>query len=362
MRPLRVARFLGGYLHDRPEVDEEEVPVGSGRDAVAATLYLPRTGRAVPAWIVLHGVTVTGRNHASLRRFSRALAASGAAVLVPDVPSWTSLHVDPDAAARAIRDGAAFLATRPESEDGPVGVVGFSVGATQALIAAAEPDLAASVRTVVGFGGYCDLHSALGTMCTGEFEWRGATHRFDPDPYGRWIVAGRHLASSPHHAGMSALAGSLLSLAQEAGRRGTAAYDSGLDSLKAGLRAELTREEQAVWDVLAHPVGARPDPAAARRLARELADAALRDNPKLDPAPALARLRTRVVLAHGRYDRLIPFTETLKLRESLRHTPSPAATVTRFFAHSTGAPGAGPLHAGLEAIRFLRLLGRAFAR
>lgn len=360
MRPLRVARFVRGYVRPADGVREEEVTVGAAGEEVPAALYLPRGARPRPAWVVLHGVTVTGRQHRSLTRFARAMAAAGNVVIVPEVPCWTALKVEPDAAARAILAGAAYLAGRPEAEAGPVGVVGFSVGATQALIAAARPDVAPLVRGVVGFGGYFDLRSALHTMCTGEFEWRGRVQRLDPDPYGRWIVAGRHLGSAPRYAGMTGLTDALLTLAAEAGERGVMAYDACFDALKAQLRAGLGREERAVWDVLAHPTTLRPDPVAARALAREIADAALHDQPRLDPRPALAALRVRVVLAHGRHDRLIPFTETLRLREALRHTPSPDATITSLFAHSTGS-GVHPLRYGVEALRFLRLLDRALA-
>jgi pimeloyl-ACP methyl ester carboxylesterase len=359
MPPLRVARFLRAYLRDRPDVAVSEHRIRSESRWVDATLYAPGHARSCPPWVALHGVTVTGRRHVSLVRFARALAAAGNAVVVPEIPSWTALRVDPRAAAETIVAAERFLRERAEARPGPVRVVGFSVGATQALIAAAEPEVAPAVDGVVAFGGYCDLKRALCCMCTGEFEWQGEVHHYEPDPYGRWIVAANHLRSVPGFGGMDALADGLRELAVEAGRRGFLPYDESFDYFKANVRRGLTLAEREVWDVLAHPLGVRPDRDAARALAERIADAALADEPRLDPAPALARMRTRVVLAHGRQDRLIPFPETMHLSRALRHTPGPPPTITNLFAHSTGAGGMGPLRRAAEALRFMRLLGRA---
>jgi hypothetical protein len=358
---IRTTRFIRQFL--RPNgaaVLAEEVSLHVRDNTVDATLYLPAGARAVRGWVALHGMTVPGRTHKSLVRFASALAASGAAVLVPDVPEWRTLRISVAAAADTIEGGAHYLAARPEVSAGSVGAVGFSFGATQALIAAADPRLRELVGTVVGFGGYCDLRRAIICMITGEHEWGGRRYALDPDPYGRWIVAANYLTQVPEYAGFQRVGQGLHALAEEAGRRGFLASAPEYDPSKASTRQTLSAEERPIWDFLAPPHGTpTPDVEQGRRLAHQLADAALATEPQLDPRPVLSRIRSRIVLAHGYEDQLIPFTESLRLRSQLPAEADPSVTITRLFAHSVGAAGMHPLFYAREAVRFFRLLHRA---
>src|SRR5690606_30570843 len=127
-------------------VREEEVEIEAGGRPAAALLFHPGGRRPVPGWAVLHGITVPGMRHPALLRFARAIAGSGAAVLVPEIESWKRLRVDPGAADAAVAGAARYLGARPEVREGGVGVVGFSFGATQALVTAASPEIRPLVR------------------------------------------------------------------------------------------------------------------------------------------------------------------------------------------------------------------------
>ncbi|MDB4948441.1 MAG: hypothetical protein JWM27_1090 [Gemmatimonadetes bacterium] len=357
---LRTARFLRSYL--RPsEVRwrEEEVEIPVGGQPRHATLYRPKSNRPAPGWVVLHGLTVPGRHHVGMVRFVRALAASGASVLVPDVPAWRALRIDPPAARETIGDGARYLAALPGTRPGGVGVIGFSFGATQALIAAADPALHGVVRAAVGFGGYADLPRMVRALMTGEHDWNGARERIDPDPYGRWIVAANYLTRVPGFEHMQAVADGALELATEAGIRGTPSWEAAYDPLKAAIRKRLPADQRGAWDVIAGPVGRPPpDPELAERFAREFTTVAMQLDPGLDPTPYLPHMRARVVLSHGLEDRLIPYTESLRLYALLAPVTDVSLTLTRLFAHS-GPQTGGPLHYAREGWRFARLLHRA---
>jgi hypothetical protein len=213
------------------------------------------------------------------------------------------------------------------------------------------------IATAVGFGGYADMHHFARFMMTGEHEWKGTRYQFDPDPYARWIVAGNYLRAVPGMGGMQRVQESALQLALESGRAGLGRPDSMMDPLKAELRGRLAPGEREVWDLLAPPAGRPPpDLPAARDLGARLADAALAADPRLDPLAVLPALRARLVLAHGSTDRLIPYTETLRLAEALPAHLRTHATITRLFEHSIGATGLRPLDYAVEAWRLLRLL------
>jgi hypothetical protein len=357
---LRVARFLRSYL--RPGVvrwREREITIPVGGSPREATLYRPKHDRPAPGWVVLHGLTVPGRHHLAMVRFVRAVAASGAAVLVPDVPAWRELRMDTAAARETIADAACHLAALPGTRPGGVGLIGFSFGATQAVIAAADPALHDIVRVVVGFGGYADLPRMVRALMTGEHDWHGVAETMDPDPYGRWAMVANYLTRVPGFEAMDAVARGALELAVEAGVRGIMSWEPDYDPLKAEIRERLSPTEQAVWDVVAPPAGQPPrDRELAERLARGFADAALRFDPGLDPARHVGGLRARVILSHGHEDRLIPYTESLRLHALLAPVTDCSVTITRLFAHSTHL-GGGPIHYVREGWRFVRLLDRA---
>lgn len=360
---LRTARFLRAYLRDRAgSVHEEETHIDVGGERREATLYLPRHPRPAPGWVVLHGLTVPGRHHRAMTRFVRSLAASGAAVLVPDVPAWRELRLDLDAARDSIIAGARYLAGRPEVRPGGVGAVGFSFGATHALMAAADPEVQRDLRAVVAFGGYCDVRRMVRCTFTGEHDWEGAGHAIDPDPYGRWILAANFLTHVPGMEGMEDVRAAAHALALEAGRRGVMAWDAEYDALKREIRGRLSPAGAQVWDLLAPPTGAVPaDLDAARRLADAMAEAMIQRFPGLDPQALLPAIRGRIILSHGRADRLIPYTETLRLQTQLPRAANPSVTITGLFAHSAHAGWMHPLERARESAQFIRLLNDALS-
>ncbi len=356
-RMIRVGRFLANFVPNRP-IATDEISL----DGTQATLYRGTTRRGAPGWVVLHGITVPGRAHPALIRFARALAASGAPVLVPDIPAWRELWIAPVEAQEIIRTSTRYLAAHPGVQPGGVGLIGFSFGATQALIAAGDPTLQDSIRAVLGFGAYCDVRRTLTCMLTGEHEWAGVHHQLHPDPYGRWIVAANYLTRIAEYSGMRSVAAGLRELAKEAGRMRVFAGDPALNGVNARLRASLDANEQQVWDLLAPLAGEdRVDSAAAAEFAGRLAAAGVGTEPLLDPRPCLPRIRRRVVLAHGREDRLIPYTETLRLRAMLPPETHASATITGLFEHSGGSSALRRAAYARETVRFARLLHRALS-
>jgi hypothetical protein len=356
----RAGGFLRSYLGRGAAVREEETTVLVHGEPHEATLFLPERGGRVPGWVVMHGLTVPGRHHAGMLRFVRALCASGAAVLVPDVPPWRALRLDVNAARAALSAAALQLADHPRVKPGGVGTVGFSFGATQALIAAAEPEVGGALTTVLGFGGYCDPARMIRCLFTGEHEWRGRRMSLIPDPYGRWILTGNFLTMVPEYAHMARVERAAMELALEAGRRGAFAWEGEYDDLKASLREGLDEEERGVWDVVASPAHrlAEGTPEA-HALAERFAEQLPKHHRGLDPRGFLPRLRGHVILSHGRADRLIPYTETLRLRELMPPQVDLYTAVTGLFAHSTGAALRHPLEWAGESTAFVRLLSRA---
>ncbi|MFO7893271.1 MAG: hypothetical protein R6U63_06045 [Longimicrobiales bacterium] len=354
-------RFLRQFLFRRESaVVREETTYRRGGRELPATLYHPG-GSTLPGWVALHGLTHRGRAHESLEAIARALAASGAAVLVPDIPEWRALHVAPETAVETIQAAVLDLDGRPFTAPGRTGVIGFSFGGTHALVAATEPALEGHLAAVTSWGGYADLRRTLRFAFLGDHELDGEAHHLDPDPYGRWIFAGNYLTGIPEHRGDGALAAALLRLAREVGRRKLMAWEPATNPLKEEARSSLDGRQQEFFDLIAPPTDASRTPVERARLdtlADRLAQAALEQDPVLDPAPYLARVPVPVFLAHGRDDRLMPWTELIRLRRALPAARIRHAVVTGLFAHSFRERRLPTPSMVMEAARFVRAIHR----
>lgn len=355
-------RFLHQYLRPRPDaVTVAEVQYTRDATSLPARVYRPAgRRRAWPAWVVLHGLTRTGRQHPGLDRFARAYAAAGNLVYVPEIPEWRDLRVAPAFTAATIRAAVHAVQDRDDVRHGRVGLLAFSFGATQAMIAGADPDLAALLHGIVAWGGYGDLHAATRFGLTGVHELDGVRILREPDPYGAWIIAGNYLTAVPGYEDFADVADALHALAMEAGERGLYAWDPIFDASKLRLREGLPGDRRELFDYIAPPTHRpRRDEPRARELAAQLADAALLIDPGLDPRARLPEVRVPVLLAHGRDDRLIPYTETVRLSRLLPPPWLRGCVITGLFAHSGGTiTGLGPIARARETGRFLALMHR----
>ena len=336
----------------------DQLVINGAPDPLRARRYRPASGnRPLPGWVLLHGATRPGPDHPAIVRFAAALAGAGGDVLVPDIPAWRRLELDPAPAQSALERGVEYLHGDPLVRSGGVIVTGLSFGVPQALRVAARLAGTGRVRGVVGFGSYCELFGAIRFGLTGQFEWRGRTAYLRPDPYGRWVVAANYLHRIPGYETAQDVAQALGRLATLAGDRRIMSWDPGYDGVKDELMSSVPVENRALFRLFAPPADREPDPGPANEIAPLLAETARAVHPHLELPRSMApsgREAPPVRLIHGRQDHLIPFTETLALERRLRNRTDVSATVTDLFAHSGGS-AASPARLR-EAVRFFTAL------
>jgi len=354
----RTLLYAGSWLLGRHDVVTAEVELYRGEASIPATLITPRRlDGAIPAWVVLHGITRPGRTHKQLVRFTHAVASGGCAVLVPEVPEWRELDLAPGLTLPTVRAALGYLEDFGVSaKEGGVGLLGFSFGAPQAIAASGDPSVRARVSGVAGFGGYCDLERTVAFQFTGRHDWAGEKHHLRPDPYGRWIVGANYLTAIPGLEDHEDVARGLRRLAAAAGDRGIPSWAPDLDRDKQEVRAGLPERAHEVFDLFAPHSSRDPDPVAGREMAHALAAAGRSVDPYVEPAPQFPDVPGPVHLLHGRQDHLIPFSEALRLEGALPPGVVVSATVTRLFGHSAQDPLPGPVEGAKEGMRFLRAL------
>jgi dienelactone hydrolase len=269
---------------------------------------------------------------------ARSLSAAGHYAIAPEVATWCELKVDPDESLPAVHAGLAGLAARTDADMSRIGLIGFSVAGRWAFSVAAQEQ--PRLKAGAAMGGYWDIERTLAAMVVGEHDWDGQRYQYDPDPYGRWIMGANLLPLLRGDRFGSELdrtrtAEALQLLVRTAGQNGAMARTPVYDSLNASLREGLPATVRPVWDLLAprsfEQAGDRPT---ARELARLMAAAAVERYPLLASTVGLEQLRLPLVLLHGRADRLIPFTESLRLAEHLPAAALRRVTITRLFGHT----------------------------
>ncbi len=356
-------RFLRQYFRPRTDiVDVTDTTFTRGTETLPATLYR-RTNRTSyrTAWVVLHGITYKGRQHKGLQRFASSMAAAGHLVFIPEIPEWSRFTVAPALAVPTIRAAVHALHQRDDVDRNRIGLFAFSFGGTQSIIAANDASIQSELRGLVSWGGYQSVRHLVEFGFIGEHELDGQRFRMEPDPYGRWIVGANYLTRMSGFEDMDDVASSLLELATEAGKRGVYAGDPMFEPLKDQLAQRFTGEKLRTFDVFAPRGGImQTDRAYARELIDPITDTIIRVDPLMDPTIALRNLSVRTFLAHGRDDRLIPFTESLHASRKIPQASLAGCAVTGLFAHSGGTSNTLSTRGKLrEGALFLSTLDRA---
>ncbi len=256
--------------------------------------------------LLVLGVNNVGRNHPVVARVADALARTGVAVLVPDSRLLLEGRLEAgevDGVVRAFQ----LLAARPEVDPERVGIVGFSVGGSLALLAAADPRIADEVRWVNAFGAFADAATYLAAVSAHAHRGDdGEEVPWTPSPLAREIYLRFMLDQVPAAADREALDDSL----------GDAVLGAARPPPDPELRASLESDVgRTIHDLLT---------------ARSLADAerAIDDLPApsrafidaISPARHTGELRAAMHLMHETEDHHVPFVESRALASVLGET------------------------------------------
>jgi pimeloyl-ACP methyl ester carboxylesterase len=220
----------------------------------AADLYLHAGLDAGRPLVLVHGFAPEGKDDPRVREAAGLLARAGFDVAVPTIPGLTrgrlgSEDIEPVVGALAARDGRTVL-------------VGVSVGAGPALLAAADPRVRERVSAVLSLGGYASAVEVLRFWLTGAYAYEGVRGRVEHDP----------------------------------------------ELVRMFLRANADRLD---------PASRAAVEAADREAAGRLLDAPPPDLQRyldaLSPIRVASGIGARLILVHGRADRAVPYTESLRL-------------------------------------------------
>ncbi len=140
------------------------LPARAPARPVPADLYTSPALIRRPALVSVHGLSPAGKDDPRLREAAGLLARAGWVVAVPTVDGLTTLRLRPQDAEAVVATVEALQAVGYA----PVAVLGISLGAGPALLAAVDPRAASSVSAVLALGGYASAVEFLGHGCPGS--------------------------------------------------------------------------------------------------------------------------------------------------------------------------------------------------
>lgn len=154
------------YFSKDPKVGEIKLKTSFGE--VDADLYRPNDNKKHPVVIFTLGTIVTRRDPA-VTKFTQALARSGFVVLIPDIPDFLTGFVWTDSV-ETMKSSVAYLETQPFVDNKKIGFAGFCVGASAAIVAAEDDQIADKVAFISAISPYYDLISLSEAVITKQAE------------------------------------------------------------------------------------------------------------------------------------------------------------------------------------------------
>jgi fermentation-respiration switch protein FrsA (DUF1100 family) len=258
------------------------------RDTASPDLWHPggRHRGPWPGLVLVHGLTPEGRRDTRLVSTAGRLARAGFAVAVPELPALRAQRLRPDDAL-VVRDTLLRLAAHPSVRRGPVTVIAVSVGLGPVALALDEPAVAERVRVVLALGGYAEARELIRYFTTGAYGFGETGGRAVVDPALAWAFLARNLDLVSDPRDRTAVVAALQ------GRPPGSDIGPGARAVLALLENRDPARVDALVDALPGET-------------RELLEV-------LSPARHLGRVRTRLLLVHGKDDPAIPYTESLRL-------------------------------------------------
>jgi hypothetical protein len=297
----RLLARLSLPAQDRTPSNVREQPDVSLPSGATVDLYEPR-GKTRGTVVAVHGVTVRGGRDDRLVHFARSLAAVGVACAVPTLPQLAACQWEPTDGCTL---GEAFDLLEGRTDRRP-GLIGFSHGASYALVLAAEDRYRDRVRFVLAFGPYHDLEDLL----------RHYAEAGPPDPRDEEAVDNWHYLHFVLAHG----------LGEGAGVSGYVL--EGLADLMGRYCHHASSAEKAAF--FEHHIAALDMVSLARRLRSHEVLASV------SPAGKLASVRCPVSLVHDVHDGMVPPVHAERIYEELcarGHDAKQTLLLTRLLSH-----------------------------
>ena len=310
----------------------QEVHYRTADGTAVADIYRLSDGKPRAAVLLSLGANETGRDDTSVVNLGHALARAGYVVMFHWSPTM-GLHanIDPAEPEKLVR-AFQFLEGHDYVDRERVGLGGFCVGASLALVAASDPRISDRVHFVNAFGPFFDAESLFLQAASRAVLYEGESTPWEPDSLTLRVMASKLIESLDNSTDADML---------------TRFYLEDETATRAEL-AVLSPSGRTVNSLLD---GVEPHEAGA--LYSTLPSSFREDLARVSPSNHVDGLRARLLVMHDRDDQVVPIAESRRLVKATRDRID--VRYTEFLAFDHVRPGAGGIFTRLgQAVRLYR--------
>jgi dienelactone hydrolase len=280
----------------------------NGPRTIEADLYTPAGGGNHQGVVFSMGAPPLDLDDKRLVRIAEDSARSGVVMLVPFSDRLDEYRIEPEEIDALVAEFQ-YVQRLPGVDPARVGFFGASVGGSLALVAAADPRIAADVDHVVSFGGSFDALASFGAIATHRIVYGNVDEEWTPRRHAERVMARQliDVVDDPRDR----------DLLEDVFLERKAKSEAEVATLGAAGRSS--------YDFLANR-----DPDAVRGLIDRLPAVAVAKLDELSPRTIIQDVSAELYIIHDRADPFIPYTELRRMRDAFRAEPRP--------------PGAAPVH------------------
>jgi hypothetical protein len=298
----------------------QKIPVANGEFELF--VYRPKNKRSTGAIYVIPGLHYEGPEDLRLDRFARVLANSGMVVGVPSLPTMKKLIMTPRVWEENIEGFQVFL-----QQDLPIepGVFSISAASIVALHLASHEFLGSKIRETLTFGGYIDWNEALMFSLDGKINEQ---IQIPVDPLGLPVIFLNMICQFPEIQDPRLFEEQLMSFVERTWEKEEMQSKEVYEPIAQMLSKEIPLQDQTLFlQACAVEDGGK------EKICKILQDGKY-DSSWFDPHPFLQTIQTKITIAHGREDGVIPFTQAQILWQEIHPDKKSKFHVTGLYHHT----------------------------
>jgi pimeloyl-ACP methyl ester carboxylesterase len=290
-----------GRLTPKPTREYFTFPYPGG--SVEGDVYSPGRGGRHGAVILLLGARPVDRDEPPLVRFAEGMSRAGLIVMVP-ISSGLEAGRLQEHEVDALVQEVELLRNRADVDAARIGIIGFSVGGSVAIQAAADPRLDGKLVFVNAFGSYFDTTDFARAISTRSLMYAGIDQAWEPDPLVLQVMARQMVDTLPDLNDRAVL--ERLYIDGDASARADVPTMTPAGRAALGLLDGLPPAETEA------ALAQLPPETTARLYA-------------ISPSRIIDRVKTRLLLMHDYGDHVVPYTESRRMAEA-----APPAILERY--------------------------------
>ncbi len=285
------------------------------------------------AVLIFLGANAAGRDDKDVVNLGNSLARAGFVVMFHWSPTMAlRSNIDPVEIDNLV-SAFQYLRAQEFVDQDRLGMGGFCIGASFALVAAADPRIRDDVVFVNAFGPYFDARDLLMQLASRSRRYKGNSELWDPDRLTLRVFANELIETLEDPRGQQALSRLFL---------------EGQDVSEAEL-SDLPQEAQRVRQLLEGTTLKE-----AEALYQDLPAEFRASMSHISPSAHVGDLKARIMILHDRNDRLVPAAESRRLADALEERGNYRYTEVLAFEHVRPSSGGSLWQLVKEGVKLYR--------